>query len=493
MKIYSAERLSNLEAALAVRSVRLTASARVTSADVASYLPRLRAVAGDLSLPDLVPVDAVLVSTGMNLNDDLFLPSVLWSARATPVDKPWNYEHESGDIIGHMVDAHVASPDGEPIFECADDFDIRFAGVLYRHWPTDERRQERCDAILANIDKWFVSMECRFADFDYALVPPNKLGRAAAAACQVILRNDSTAYLTRYLRSYGGSGVYQGQRIARVLRDITFSAVGLVRRPANPDSVILTSASDGTNLEPVSDPIFATVGYGPSEEFPMTELEKLNKQLQDALAKLQAAEESKTALAAQVAELTRVDGDKALKAAQEQLSQVQAALAAKTAEVDAVAKALESEKSAHAETQKALDVYKAEAAAAAAAKKHLERVSQVKAAFKFTSDSDADAYAQTIAALDDAAFAAHLETIAKVKVSALPAGETSTSSLPKPMGGGAKPLSTAALGGTTPASQAGVVPADAIKAEDDAEALRAELLAWAGVKSQPADSNTPKK
>jgi chromosome segregation ATPase len=44
------------------------------------------------------------------------------------------------------------------------------------------------------------------------------------------------------LKAYGGTGEYEGYRIGRSLRDISFSGKGLVSKPANPRSVILDSS-----------------------------------------------------------------------------------------------------------------------------------------------------------------------------------------------------------------------------------------------------------
>ncbi|QEL19556.1 hypothetical protein [Limnoglobus roseus] len=93
------------------------------------------------------------------------------------------------------------------------------------------------DTILAEIAKgeWFVSMECLFAGFDYSM-------RARDGTTRVVARNEQTAFLTKHLRAYGGTGEYQGAKVGRLLRNIVFSGKGLVRKPANPESVILTDA-----------------------------------------------------------------------------------------------------------------------------------------------------------------------------------------------------------------------------------------------------------
>jgi hypothetical protein len=56
----------------------------------------------------------------------------------------------------------------------------------------------------------------------------------------VLGRNEDTAYLTKFLRSYGGAGEHEDYKIGRVLRNITFTGKGFVNRPANEDSVIFS-------------------------------------------------------------------------------------------------------------------------------------------------------------------------------------------------------------------------------------------------------------
>jgi hypothetical protein len=77
-------------------------------------------------------------------------------------------------------------------------------------------------------------MECLFNGFDYGLI------NTSTGEYKVLARNDSTAYLTKHLRAYGGTGQHEGYKIGRVLRNITFSGKGFVDKPANPDSIIFT-------------------------------------------------------------------------------------------------------------------------------------------------------------------------------------------------------------------------------------------------------------
>lgn len=185
---------------------------------------------------DLYYLKSILVSTGWNKNDDVFDPTELWEARSTPEDKPFNFMHNEKDIIGHITANEVVDFDGNPITEDSevpDKFNILTSAVVYTEWSDPEQRQ-RMHNIVSEIEdgKWFVSMECLFPDFDYAL-------KGAAGETKVIKRNEASAFLTKHLRSYGGDGKYEDYQVGRLLRNLSFSGKGLVSKPANPRSVIL--------------------------------------------------------------------------------------------------------------------------------------------------------------------------------------------------------------------------------------------------------------
>jgi hypothetical protein len=188
---------------------------------------------------DLFYVQSLLVSVGWNKNHDVFAKAETWKARSTPIDKPVNYQHNSGDIIGHLTSAVVLDREGNvisndaPFDDVPDDFDIIVGSVLYRSW-SDKDLQERMDQIIVDIPsgKWKVSMECLFRDFDYAIVGPND-------EHHIVKRDSSTAFLTKHLKQYGGSGEYEDHKIGRLLREFAFSGKGLVEKPANPRSNIL--------------------------------------------------------------------------------------------------------------------------------------------------------------------------------------------------------------------------------------------------------------
>jgi hypothetical protein len=61
---------------------------------------------------DLYYLNSILVSTGWNKNDDVFLAEAAWDARNTPEDKQFNFMHDESDIIGHITGSHVIDGDG---------------------------------------------------------------------------------------------------------------------------------------------------------------------------------------------------------------------------------------------------------------------------------------------------------------------------------------------------------------------------------------------
>jgi uncharacterized coiled-coil protein SlyX len=189
---------------------------------------------------DLFYLNSVLVSTGWNKNDDVFDASEAWAARDTPVDKQFNYMHDESDIIGHITGSMVVDSNGNKIDseEPPNQFDIITSAVLYKSWSNPELR-ERMSQLISEIEdgKWAVSMECLFSDFDYSVVSPD-------GGMKVVARNETSAFLTKHLRVYGGKGEYEGYKVGRLLRNISFSGKGLVNKPANPRSIILKTEED---------------------------------------------------------------------------------------------------------------------------------------------------------------------------------------------------------------------------------------------------------
>ena len=197
----------------------------------------LRSTAENKNQVDLHYLKSILVTTGWNKNDDVFDKAEVWTAKSTPSDKPFNYEHDQSQIIGHITGCKVIADDGSdiieelPIDELPSKFHILTSAVLYKFWE-DPKKQEMMNNIIEGIAKkeWFVSMEAIFTNFDYAIED--------GASSKVVARNEKTAFLTKHLRAYGGNGIFNNVKIGRVLKNIVFSGKGLVRKPANPESVI---------------------------------------------------------------------------------------------------------------------------------------------------------------------------------------------------------------------------------------------------------------
>lgn len=407
--VYPAEEQLGLADAVRAGVLYLTAAAEhdPTAELPPAVLASLLATAG-AAQPDLYPVKAVLVSTGLNLNDDYFPAEDLWAARATPAHKPFNDEHNAAHIIGHMAAAVPFVYGGESgtelveIAEPAPDFHVAFSGFVYRFLPGAEAEQERLDNAVRAIQagERAVSMECRFFDFDYVLIPFRN-GKADVASARIVPRTADTAHMTRSLRAFGGSGVYQGYKIARALRRFMFTGVGLVKTPANPASVILSHGD-------------AAAGYEPDSDTP-----KEQSMNEEALkAELAAAKEA-TAKAA--ADLAAAKAE--LAAAKDTIKAHEAASAAAKAEAEAAKAAL-----AKAEADKQLAV----------------RTAKLKDAYG-VSDEEAGKAAANLAALTDEAFEAHLTSVAAIKMSAVKLAEAPMTGKPAPMAGGFKEVKTVAI------------------------------------------------
>lgn len=272
--------------------VKSTASvAYCAEATVQKDIPQeivAKAVAENKDQIDLYYLESVLVSCGWNKNDDVFMPEATWAARNTPEDKQFNFMHDENDIIGHITGSYVLTKDGKAVADTDDmpeDFDIITQAVLYNSWTNEENR-ERMETIISEIEegKWYVSMECLFAGFDYALFGED-------GSKKILARDEQSAFLTKHLRSYGGTGEYEGYKLGRALKNIAFSGKGLVSKPANPRSVILKSVAfnidDDSNFD---------IG-----EFNMSD-NLLEKQLEEVRAELTTAKAENEAIKAQIEE-----------------------------------------------------------------------------------------------------------------------------------------------------------------------------------------------
>ena len=255
---------------------------------------------------DLLKIVALLVSTGENKNDDVFLSEELVKARASGAHKLLNIEHDVDNIIGHMTHSFLVDKDGNVISDedlekngVPKDFDIMNEAVIYAY-----AKPEVADAVrkLAAADELFVSVEMWFKDYDFLV------------GTKIIKRNSATAHLESSLRANGGDGVYREAHVGRVLRDLLIGGEGLVENPANPESVGNTvadlAAASARDVEvyeekAISDNVIEDLSHKSSanqqdtEEITMKEVLKEMMETAKVSAKIAADEAVKEALKAQ--------------------------------------------------------------------------------------------------------------------------------------------------------------------------------------------------
>jgi hypothetical protein len=194
--------------------------------------------------------------------------------------------------------------------------------------------------IISEIEenKWFVSMECLFAGFNYSIIDQQNNSR-------LITRSEESAFLTKHLKAYGGTGEYEGYKIGRSLKDISFSGKGLVSKPANPRSIIfdaskafsvdkeysISSVSKGdinmsdTNLEKQLEETKVDSVASQEEQVVVTETETLNKEFAEKVS---------------ILETTLAEKDSALKAFELKIASLEETLAGKDAELNTVLAAM---------------------------------------------------------------------------------------------------------------------------------------------------------
>ena len=243
IKPYNQEIKDGLSDKLANNTVAFTCS--VTKSNVPSEATAKAVAAfGAGRNFDLYYIQSILASIAANKNDDWFLPEEIWAARQTPVHKQLNYMHDEKNIIGVITDSILLNSAGEYVLteeNINSITDIATQAVIWTHWD-DKKVESNISKIIASIEenKLFVSMEALFKKFDYMLV-------SSTGFAKIVARSEATAFLTKYLRCYGGSGEFDNHRVYRILRDFTFSGKGIVEDPANPRSIIGESFFDNSD------------------------------------------------------------------------------------------------------------------------------------------------------------------------------------------------------------------------------------------------------
>ena len=240
MKIYQAEIDAGLSHLLSSNASIVYASLVERTDKTSVHNIDFKALAG-INDQDLYYTQSILVTTSWNKNDDIFDKMEVWEAKNTPTHKPTNIEHNEEIIVGHITSNYPITEDGilidenTPIENLPDKFHILTGSVIYNGY-TDPSLKDRSQKLISEIEDGskYVSMECFFKGFDYGLL------NGDTGEYKILARNEETAFLTKYLRAYGGEGKHQNYKLGRVLRNITFSGKGFVNKPANPESIIFT-------------------------------------------------------------------------------------------------------------------------------------------------------------------------------------------------------------------------------------------------------------
>jgi hypothetical protein len=189
-------------------------------------------------------VFSVLCSVGWNYNDDIFMPEDTFKAAKTPILKPVNLDHlgqetdKQNNIFGVIIDSYAVDNNLQLVNSYDEMEHIVVATMLWDHYfPKRTASIEK----RMNDNKQFVSMECHFREFDYGLKKMKADGSIEEETI-VVPRNEETSKLTKYLRSYKGSGYVtisgQKYKIGRILKNQVFTGVAFVEKPANPKSVV---------------------------------------------------------------------------------------------------------------------------------------------------------------------------------------------------------------------------------------------------------------
>ena len=291
--------------------------------------PSIKAAKDD---DDIYHIYSILVSTSWNKNDDVFDKDEVWASKDTPKYKPTNLEHDEKQIVGGIINNWAIDNNFDLIDENLDSKDlpdhyhILVSSVIYRQWQDPEYRN-RVSNLIQQIEagEKYVSMECVFSGFDYAVVAPD-------GKHHILSRNDETAFLTQHLRSYGGTGSFQDHQVGRLLRNIIFSGKGFVDRPANPESIIFdknkifefnkASISDKSSLFNKNGVVLKIDNpniLNTQESYDMSN-EILNDQIAELKASLESVETDNKALTEKLAEANVEKYEQSIKEQSEQLA-----------------------------------------------------------------------------------------------------------------------------------------------------------------------------
>ena len=191
-------------------------------------------------MPDISFFTGIFVSAGQNLNGAYFLPSEMVKAHKTINNKAIDIEHEEETIVGHIYSSAYVDKGGNKldIKELSElsveelekkNIDIVIGGIIYR---------SRFPELANEIDnkEWKLSMETYYSHYDV------KIGDVVMSCKEALAMGfNAEAHLNKVVRTVrNGKEIAKG-KVGKVLRNLLFSGCGVVKKPANPTSVILES------------------------------------------------------------------------------------------------------------------------------------------------------------------------------------------------------------------------------------------------------------
>lgn len=223
---------------------------------------------------DVTAISSILVTDIWNANNDVFTSEEILNRYETAKFKPINWMHKGSEDtenenIGVMLDTTLVYGDipeinmikgsediqCEDLRTCSGKVHIKQDGIIWSgYFPT---YASKINKGIKN-GTLFVSMECFFDDFGYAL------RKNEDSPVIFIDRTNANSKMSKDLTAFGGSGFtkYDGEKyqIGRWLKKITFSGQGVVYEPANKtknkiNSIIFANLLTSTSPFPtVQDP-----------------------------------------------------------------------------------------------------------------------------------------------------------------------------------------------------------------------------------------------
>jgi len=187
----------------------------------------------DSEHPYALVVECLQASAFFNKNDHYFIPTELWKARASSKYMLVDWEHDREQIIGCISDSYAVKDStamgDDSLIDDNTAFDIYNEIVVWKNVFPDYAEKI---VDMHKEGKLFVSMECTYEDFDFAL-------QKGSDEVIVVARNEETDFLIDYIRVFGGSGKYEDYKVGIAFRNISFVGTGFCEKPANSRSYVL--------------------------------------------------------------------------------------------------------------------------------------------------------------------------------------------------------------------------------------------------------------